>query len=151
PALGRVAEAESARMSHPFGDLLRQYRARKGGLSQTRLAQLAGYDQAILVRMAQGKKDLTGPSGRDRVVRLVAVLHEEGVVTTLEEANALLRAAAMPPLFGGQPAEQALITALKADAETATATLPVHDSNEPTETAPARWTNLPAPLTRFIG
>src|SRR5690242_7862989 len=47
-------------MSHAFGDLLRQYRARKAHLSQTRLAELAGYDQDILVRMAQGKKDLTG-------------------------------------------------------------------------------------------
>jgi len=47
-------------MSHPFGDLLRQYRARKSHLTQTRLAELAGYDQAVLTRMSQGKKDLTG-------------------------------------------------------------------------------------------
>lgn len=37
---------------HPFGALLAQYRARKPGLTQTRLTKLTGYDQAILVRMA---------------------------------------------------------------------------------------------------
>ena len=51
-------------MSHPFGDLLGTYRARKPGLSLARLAHLAGYDKAVLVRMSQGQKDLTGPSGR---------------------------------------------------------------------------------------
>ena len=79
-------------MSHPFGDLLRQYRARKAGLSQTHLAGLAGYDRAVVARMCQGKKDLTGPSGRERVVRLIDVLHDEGVLSTLNEANALLTA-----------------------------------------------------------
>ena len=29
---------------HPFGELLAQYRARKPGLTQTRLAELSGYD-----------------------------------------------------------------------------------------------------------
>ena len=57
-------------MSHPFGNLLLQFRARKPGLSQARLAQMAGYDPAVLARMCAGKKDLTGPSGRDRVVRV---------------------------------------------------------------------------------
>ena len=46
-------------MGHSFGNLLSQYRDRKHGLSQTRLAQLAGYHPAVLVRMCQGKKDLT--------------------------------------------------------------------------------------------
>jgi predicted transcriptional regulator len=69
-------------MTHPFGDLLQQYRARKAGLSQTRLAELAGYDQAILVRMNRGKKDLTGPSGRERVLRLIAVWSLQTVLRT---------------------------------------------------------------------
>src|SRR5438552_1254546 len=99
-------------MSHPFGDLLRQYRARKANLSQTRLAELAGYDRAILARMGQGKKDLTGPSGRERVVRLIGVLRDEGALSTLDEANALLAAAHMPALYPGQPDEAALIQSL---------------------------------------
>jgi hypothetical protein len=32
-------------MAHAFGDLLRQYRARKAGLTLARLAHLAGYGQ----------------------------------------------------------------------------------------------------------
>jgi predicted ATPase/transcriptional regulator with XRE-family HTH domain/Tfp pilus assembly protein PilF len=100
-------------MSHPFGDLLRQYRARQAGLSQTRLAELAGYDQAVLVRMSQGKKDLTGPSGRERVVRIIAVLRDEGAVTTLDEANALLKAAGMPPLYPNYSDEAALMRRLE--------------------------------------
>lgn len=105
-------------MSHPFGDLLLQFRARKRGLSQTRLAHLVGYDPAILARMSQGKKDLTGPSGRGRVVRVIEVLREEGVLTTLNEANELMAAADMPPLYDGLPVEAALIQSLSEGATT---------------------------------
>jgi hypothetical protein len=48
-------------VSHPFGDLLRQYRARKAGLSQTRLAHLAGYDQAVLVRVSRTRRTFPAP------------------------------------------------------------------------------------------
>jgi hypothetical protein len=131
-------------MSHPFGDLLLQFRARKRGLSQTRLAQLAGYDQAILVRMSQGKKDLTGPSGRDRVVRVIEVLREEGALSTLDEANALLAAADMPPLYDGLPVEAALIQLLSQSAAgQATSAL------RPTKSSTRH--NLPAQLTSFVG
>lgn len=120
---------------HPFGELLTQYRLRKPGLTQTQLAGLAGYDQAILVRMGQGKKDLTGPSGRERILRLAGVLLDLGALSTLDEVNGLLLAATMPPLFDRQPAEAALITRLS---RAQTGHL-------------IRRTNLPAPLTRFIG
>jgi hypothetical protein len=53
-------------MSHPFGDLLSQYRVRKHGLTLARLANLAGYDKAMLVRLGQGKKDLTAGGGSTR-------------------------------------------------------------------------------------
>ena len=126
--------ATPTKAKHPFGELLAQYRARKPGLSQTHLAELAGYDQSILVRMSQGKKDLTGPSGRERVVRLIATLADQGTLTTLDEANALLLAADMPPLFERQPSEAHLISRLSR--------LPVGHR--------VRRTNLPAPLTSFI-
>lgn len=122
---------------HPFGELLNQYRLRKPGLTQTHLAELCGYDQAILVRMTQGKKDLTGPSGRERVTRLIATLVDQGTISNLDEANSLLLAASMPPLFDGQPMEAKLITGLT--------------------TQPAilghfvRRTNLTAPISPFIG
>ncbi len=128
-------------MNHPFGDLLRQLRARKAGLSQTRLAELAGYDRAIVARMSQGGKDLTGPSGRERVVRISRVLHDEGALSLLDEANALLAAARMPPLYVDQPAEAELIQLLYVSQKPKTA-----------EGQSAQLCqNLPVPLTRFIG
>jgi len=120
---------------HPFAELLRQYRTRKPGLTQTRLAELAGYDQAILVRMGKGKKDLTGPSGRERVVRLIGTLADQSVLTTVDEANALLLAANMSPLFERQVEESLLITRLA--------------RSQPRQRV--RRTNLPAPLTSLIG
>src|SRR5437868_6922886 len=106
-------------MSHPFGDLLSQYRARKHGLTQARLARLAGYDAPLVTKLCQGKKELLGPSGRERVVCLMAVLRDEGVLTTLDEANALLAAARMPPLFAGDLDEAALLRRLTLTAEAA--------------------------------
>jgi hypothetical protein len=52
-------------MSHPFGDLLSQYRAGKPGLSQARLAHLAGYDQerlpSTLILQVKCQKQVIGP------------------------------------------------------------------------------------------
>lgn len=127
--------ASTATKKHPFGELLAQYRARKPGLTQTRLAELAGYDQAIVTRMAQGKKDLTGPSGRERILRIIETLADQNAIHTLDEANALLLAADLPPLFERQPAEAKLITRFgKTPAGTRT-----------------RRTNLPALVSSFIG
>lgn len=99
-------------MSHPFGDLLTQLRARKHGLSQARLAKAVGYDPAIVGKMCKGGKALTGPSGRNRVVRIIGALRDFGALSTLGEANALLDAAGLPPLYAGQPIEAALIQSL---------------------------------------
>jgi non-specific serine/threonine protein kinase len=128
-------------MSHPFGDLLNQYRARKHGLTQARLAALAGYDASLITKLCQGRKELTGPSGRERVVRLMSVLRDEGVLTRLDEANALLKAAGMPPLFEGNPDEAGLMRRLKAPVDVDAGSTPLL----------TRHTNLPHPLTRFIG
>ena len=131
-------------MSHPFGDLLNQYRARKHGLSQARLAITAGYDRALITKLCQGRKELTGPSGRERVVRLVAALLEEGVALSLGEANSLMAAAGQPPLYEGLPAEQAVIGRLKAVTSSAPAPAPAQ--------AAARVHFVPpAPLTALIG
>ena len=130
-------------MSLLFGELLRQYRQRKPSLSQARLAELAGYDPSILARMSQGKKDLTGPSGRERVVRILGVLHEEGVLSTLDEANALLEAAHMPPLYPGQSDEAILLHALN------TCHMPADAAAPPTPASIPN--NLPVQLSAFIG
>jgi plasmid maintenance system antidote protein VapI len=42
------------RTPHPFGDLLRQYRSRKSGLTQVRLAHAMGYDEAECSRLYRG-------------------------------------------------------------------------------------------------
>ena len=102
----------SSQAPHPFGQLLGQHRARKPGLSQRKLAELAGYDQAIVARMARGGKDLTGPSGRERVLRLVETLADQGALTSVDEANALLQSADLPPLYERLPADAKLLVRL---------------------------------------
>lgn len=101
---------------------------------------MIGYDEAVLVRMSQGKKDLTGPSGRDRVLRLIEMLKDEGALHTLDEANALLAAAQMPPLYSGIPVEQVLIYALK----------PSETPPAPVSIARLHFT-LPSPASSFVG
>ncbi len=132
-------------MSHPFGELLKGYRQRKRGLSQERLAHMIGYDQAVLVRMSQGKKDLTGPSGRDRVVSLIEALRQENALHTLDEANKLLAAANLPPLYDGLPLERALIRAL----------LPSNNQDQAASALAAQRAilrfSLPALVASFIG
>ena len=130
-------------MGHAFGELLTQYRNRKQGLSQARLAQIVGYDPAVIARMAQGTRDLTGPSGRERIVRIISALCDEGVLHSLDEANALLAAAEMPPLYTGLPAEARLIQRC---------------SPAVASTPAVTWTtrhgvphNLPTLLTSFVG
>ena len=121
---------------HLFGTLLTAFRQRKPGLSQTRLAELVGYAPAILVRMGQGKKDLTGPSGRERILRIVATLCDEGIRLTVDEVNALLTSANLPPLYDGLPIEAALRRRLQAGGES----VPITPRN-----------NLPIQRNVFIG
>jgi len=134
-SFGTTSKREN-KSKHPFGILLTRFRLRKKGLSQRKLAELAGYDQAILVRMAQGKKDLLGPSGRERILRLIETLADANVLTTLDEANQLLLAANLPPLFERQTVEARLMSRLA--------------HVEPAPGHRTRRTNLPATLTRFI-
>ena len=124
----------TAQKPHAFGELLTQYRLRVAGLTQARLAELTGYDKAIVRRMCRGGKDLTGPSGRDRVLRLIGTLAEAGALHTRDEANSLLFTAVMPPLFEANPVEAALLKRLE-----------VSDGLQ------TRRTNLPAALTSFLG
>jgi len=131
-------------LSHPFGDLLTQYRARKHGLSQARLAEAVGYDPSLISKMCKGGKELTGPSGRDRVVQIISALHDLGVLSMLEEANALLAAADMPPLYDGLPVEAKLIGLLrKSDVP--------RNTSHVAQGLPVKRTNLPAQLTSFVG
>jgi WD40 repeat protein len=79
-------------MGHPFGDIVTRYRIRKHGLTQNKLAGDIGLDAAVIARMCSGER-LTGPQSRKRVVDIIGWFHKEGVLTDLDEANALLAAA----------------------------------------------------------
>ncbi len=129
--------------AHPFGDLLTKLRVRQPGLTQARLAELAGYDPAVIARMGQGQKDLTGPQARERVIRIIETLDAAGVVNGVAEADALLAAATLPPLFAGNYVEAELIQQLALHRRTETDDAAALNS-------PARH-NLPAQLTSFIG
>jgi predicted ATPase len=127
-------------MSHPLGDLLSQHLHRKHGLSQARLAEGILQDPSIIGKMCKGER-LTGSHARERVVAIIGWLHTQGVLKSLTEANALLAAAGMSNLRQDEPGERALVQQLHPQP------LPGH----PPAMAPARKTNLPAPLTSFVG
>jgi len=95
--------------THAFGNLLKQLRTRVPGLTQARLAELAGYDPAVITRMAKGQQDLTGPQTRARVLRVIAALDEAGALRDVTEANALLAAANLSPLIEASAGEARLI------------------------------------------
>jgi hypothetical protein len=94
---------------HAFGNLIKQFRSRVPGLTQSRIAELAGYDPAVITRMARGKQDLTGPQTRTRVLRVIQALDEAGALYGLEDANALLAAANLSPLIEAMDPEAELI------------------------------------------
>jgi hypothetical protein len=94
-------------MSQPFGDLLSQHLHRKHGLSQAKLAAGILQDPAVIAQMCHSRR-LTGRQARERVVAIVNWLHDQAVLDTVAEADALLMAAGMAPLNNAVPAEQAL-------------------------------------------
>ncbi len=98
-------------MSHPFGDLLWQHLVRKRGLSQNKLAVGIDQDRAVITRMCNGKA-LSGPQSRERVVAVIKWLHTQGVLESLDEANALLAAAGKRGLDMSQAVEAELLRSL---------------------------------------
>jgi len=127
-------------MSHPFGDRLSQHLHRKHGLSQSKLAAGILQDPSIIGKMCKGQR-LSGPQARERILAIINWLREQTVLETLSEANQLLASAGMVALRAGEPAEQVLLQQLRA--QSIPSLTPV--------TAAIRRTNLPAPLTSFVG
>ncbi len=84
-------------MSSSFGDLVRQHLSRKHGLSQNKLADGINQDPSVISRMCKGQR-LTGPLARERVLEIIRWFHAQGVLSSLNEANALLEAAGMARL-----------------------------------------------------
>ncbi len=131
---------EGAPLSHPFGDLLSQHLHRKHGLSQSRLAEGILQDPSIIGKMCKGQR-LTGPQARERVRAIIGWLREQAVLMTVSEANQLFVSAGMAPLSKYEPAEQALLQQLDEQSTPALTSAK----------ATLRRTNLPAPLTSFVG
>ena len=100
-------------MEKSFSELLTLIRQRKPGLTQERIAHQMGYDAALIARMIAGKKDLTGPSGRNRVLILICVFIDEGVLFTIEEANDLLLSGGLHPLHPAIACDSAILERLQ--------------------------------------
>lgn len=98
--------------THAFGNLLKQLRTRVPGLTQARLAEMAGYDPAVITRMTKGQQDLIGPQTRARVLRVIQALDEAGALRDVAEANALLAAANLSPLIEASDGEAGLLQRL---------------------------------------
>jgi len=131
-------------MSHRFGDLLSQHLHRKHGLSQARLAEGILQDPSIIGKMCKGER-LNGPQARERVCAIIGWLRKQAVLVTVSEANQLLAAAGMAPLSAHEPAEQTLLQQL--DKQPSSSTTPAKTAPQTTKLP----TNLPAPLTSFVG
>lgn len=139
-SLDTFLETKKRTMSHPFGDLLSQHLRRKHGLNQSRLAEGILQDPTIIGKMCKGQR-LNGPQARERVCAIIDWLRAQNVLSSVSEANGLLAAAGMAPLRSDLPAEQALLAQLTPPAASPPLSAP----------PPPRRTNLPAPLTSFIG
>lgn len=129
-------------MSHPFGDVLSWHLHRKHGVSQAKLAEGILQPPQVISLMCQGQR-LTGTQARSRVVAIIAWLRQEGVLTTRDEANALLTAAGMAGLDPQLPQEAQLLDGLSG-----TPSLPADPL--PVSIVPLR-SNLPLALTSFVG
>ncbi len=121
-------------VSHPFGELISQHLGRRRGLTQKSLAYGIRQDPAIISRMCNGER-LHGHQARERVILIIRWLHNQGLLTNLGEANALLKAAGMDDVRPGER-EPDLVTLLPDPRDT----LP-----------PAPRNNAPSPPNHFVG
>ncbi len=127
-------------MSHPFGDLLGQYLHRRHGVSQAKLAEGILQDPSIIGKMCKGQR-LHGQQARERVLAIIGWLHTQDLLGTIAEADALLDAAGMAGLREREPAEAVLARLLRSKSPKPVLRPVSHHQS----------TNLPAPLTSFVG
>lgn len=140
-------------MSHVFGDLLTQHLHRQHGLSQSKLALGIDQDPAVISAMCRGAR-LRGSGARERVVRIIGWLREQGVLANVTEAEALLAAADMTGLRAADPEEAALLQALVRPAPPRQFPDPAVPQYAPPHFAAGATTppaSLPASLTSFVG
>lgn len=81
------------------------------GLKQADLARGLSIDDSAISRLANGQR-LSGKDLRERIVTIVAWLHQQDALATVEEANALLAAADRAPLQRISPSENELLDQL---------------------------------------
>jgi catechol 2,3-dioxygenase-like lactoylglutathione lyase family enzyme len=101
------------RSFHPFGTLLTRIRSRRSDLTQAKLAELIGYDPAVIARMGRGGKDLFGPRSRERILAIVQGLINAGVLFDRSEADSLLLAANQQPLSSNHGLEDDILGSLQ--------------------------------------
>ncbi len=109
--LQSLVQPRGGPMSHPFGDTVTQLLHRKHGLSLSKLASGIDQPQAVVSLMCHGQR-LTGPQARERVVSIIGWLHQQGSLTTQDEANTLLQAAGMAGLDEQHTDEARLLNVL---------------------------------------
>lgn len=94
-----------------FGATLSRYLLRNPHLTRDQLAAGINQDPAVITDMCKGRR-LSGLQARQRVLRMIAWLHEHRALFSLEEADTLLAAADMAPLDPDRPEEAELWRAL---------------------------------------
>lgn len=137
-------------MSHLFGDLLTQHLHRKRGLNQSQLAAGILQPPSVISEMSQGKR-LTGAQARKRVIAMITWLQQQGVLETLDEANALLNAAGMPPLQEEAVADALILRDLSALVGQQQRQAPRGPQSPQLALEHLAGDNLPKQLTPFIG
>ncbi len=130
----------SLHRTHPFGDLVTRYRARKHGLSQAKLADLSELDSTVLSHMCNGRR-LEGSHARERVLKVITGFYRAGALKTVEEANSLLRTARLADLDNSDPDDARLLALLEAER----APIPINPPQQPSQVQSERspGTSLP--------
>jgi WD40 repeat protein/plasmid maintenance system antidote protein VapI len=137
-------------MSHPFGDLIKQYLSRKHGLSQNKLALDIHCDRSLVSRMCKGERLYT-PSARIHIINMIGWFLDHEILRDLEEANSLLNAANVIDLRKENPDELEIINrifnlTIKSDLKN------INLQASPQATVKRPLNNLPYPFYgKFIG
>lgn len=104
------------------------------------LAEGVMQDPSVIAKMRKRQR-LSGPQARERVLAVVDWLRTHTALETIEEANALLAAAGMSPLREDESMRRALQASRPAPSA----------PDRPSSVSAGLRTNLPAPLTSFVG
>lgn len=92
----KLTMTEKKQNLHPFGKLLTHY-LWQNHTSQSQLAEATDISDSIISRMKHGQR-LSGDNARERVLKMIEYFHQQGVLSTRQEADEWLASAGMIPL-----------------------------------------------------